>query len=376
MQYHKENPYLASIKHKSLLNDPKSDKEVYHFVLDVPSSKITYDVGDSIGIFPSNNPSFVKEILAVLQADGNEQISCKKSQKNFSLSNYLTYRANLCDVNKSLIQAILEKTDCFELKKLLLPENRPALKEFTAKHQVWDFLKKYGSKTLLPQTFVECLRPMMPRFYSIASSAYSAPNEIHLTVGMIAYQSNGEQRYGTATYFLEKLAPLSRPVVPIYLQPNSHFSLPSDPKAPIIMVGPGTGIAPFRGFVQERLAKQAPGKNWLFFGDRHRSYDFLYKEYFLDLENQGKLRLDLAFSRDQEEKIYVQHKMKAQAKELWSWLQQGAYFYVCGDAKKMAKDVDTALLDIAQSEGTMSKEDAKTFVKKLRADKRYQRDVY
>jgi sulfite reductase (NADPH) flavoprotein alpha-component len=215
--------------------------------------------------------------------------------------------------------------------------------------------------------------PLLPRFYSIASSHKVTPNEIHLTVALVKYEADGNLRHGVATNYLAHIAQMHTPSVPIYLQPNHGFTLPAKHETPIIMIGPGTGVAPFRGFLFERLACQAPGKNWLFFGECNKAHDFFYENDWIKFNN---LRLTTAFSRDQEHKVYVQHKMLEHARELYEWITSGAYLYVCGDAHRMAKDVEATLHQILQEQGKMDEAGAKAFVKQLRTDKRYLRDVY
>ena len=224
------------------------------------------------------------------------------------------------------------------------------------------------------QSFVGLLRPMPPRLYSIASSLSAHPEEVHLTVAVVRYEGNGRARKGVcSSYLAERVGS----TIPCYLHPNKNFKLPEDSSTPIIMVGPGTGIAPFRAFIEERKATAARGKNWLFFGDRSQSTDYLYQNEWETYQKDSILTdLDLAWSRDQDEKVYVQHKMLEKKEQLWSWLGEGAVFYVCGDASRMAKDVDQALRTIAQEEGSMSEEDASAWVKNLQKEKRYLKDVY
>jgi sulfite reductase (NADPH) flavoprotein alpha-component len=233
-----------------------------------------------------------------------------------------------------------------------------------------------GSAPLTPAELAKTIMPLLPRFYSIANSAKVFPGEIHLLVAYIHYHMGGQNRRGVGSHFLCDLATIDATPVPIYLQSSTHFTLPQDPNASIILVGPGTGIAPYRAFIQERLANQSPGRNWIIFGERNRATDFYYSDFWLDLERQERIRLDLAFSRDGPEKIYVQHKMYEQRKSIWSWLNKGAYFYVCGDAEEMAKDVDAMLHRIVHEEGRLSDEDAHLYIKKMRADRRYLADVY
>jgi sulfite reductase (NADPH) flavoprotein alpha-component len=256
---------------------------------------------------------------------------------------------------------------------LLLPENKGKLSEFLHTHSLLDLSGMHAAPDL---SSISKLMPLLPRFYSIANSALVFPDEIHLTVAYVTYVANGQIRKGIGSYFLCSYAQESMTPIPIYLQPSNHFTLPDDGGASIILMGPGTGVAPFRAFLQERLASSATGRNWLFFGERNRATDFYYEPFFTELAKAGRLRLDLAFSRDTAEKTYVQHKMYEERKSLWAWLQEGAYFYVCGDAEEMAKDVDAMLHRIAREVGGMTEEESHLYVKRLRAEKRYLTDVY
>jgi sulfite reductase (NADPH) flavoprotein alpha-component len=239
-----------------------------------------------------------------------------------------------------------------------------------------DLLIEYPGAKFSPQAWVDQLRKLQPRLYSIASSPVLHPHEIHLTVAIVRYQTNNRARAGVATTYLADRAPLHAPAVPVFIS-HSHFGLPEDPARDIIMVGPGTGIAPFRAFTQERIAQNAPGRSWVFFGDQRRAFDYLYEEEWEGWRAAGKLaRLDLAFSRDQAHKIYVQDRMQENAAELWAWIKNGAIFYVCGDAKRMAKDVDLALHDIIARQGGLEPAQAAEYVKLMKKEKRYQRDVY
>jgi len=335
--------------------------------LEVEPGAFPYKVGDSIGILPQNDPEEISAILHKIGRAGDEPILDPKENASLSLRDYLTHKANVSRVHAPFYR-LLNPQD-----PLLLPENKGKLAELLHTHSLLDLLSR---NPLTELSHFTKLMPLLPRFYSIANSARVFPGEIHLTVAYVSYISNGQERKGIGSYFLCNFANLSETPVPIYLQPSNHFTLPEDPSASIILVGPGTGVAPFRAFLQERIALSAPGRNWLFFGERHRASDFYYEPFLTDLASQGRLRLDLAFSRDSSEKTYVQHKMYEERKSLWAWLQEGAYFYVCGDAEEMAKDVDAMLHRIAREVGSLTDEDARRFVKKLRADKRYLADVY
>lgn len=351
--YDKQSPFFAKIKGRYRLNSSSSQKETYHVVVDLKGSRIRYSVGDCLGILPRNSPEIVSYILDALKASGEEIISDQRRKDSLPFRTFLSERANLARVPKKL--APQGELDAYE---------------------IWDFLQK-NPVSISPQTFCDLLAPLLPRFYSIASSQNAVAEEAHLTIVLTQYEKNEILRQGTCSYFLCKLAPLEEAVVPIFLHGARDFVLPEEAKTkPIIMVGPGAGVAPFRGFMQERLHQKASGKNWLFFGERNREHDFYYREYWEELTALGKLRLDLAFSRDQQHKVYVQDKMLENAKDLWDWIEEGAYFYVCGDATRMAKDVEATLIAIIQKHSCQDMQEAKQYLKRLRNEGRYLRDVY
>ncbi len=347
--YNRTHPFHARIKQRALLTGPTSTKKTYHLSLDLSAGEFPFQVGDSIAVLPINDPTLVDRIIHTLQATGNEEIFDARSNTTHLFRDYLLHKANLHKVSFHKLFPV-EKTSSPLLE--LLQSHRPH-----------------------PTELCKVLLPLMPRFYSIASSPKVFPQEIHLLVAFVEYTLNEHRYFGVGSHFLCREAAIESTPIPIYLQPSHHFALP-DPNASIILIGPGTGIAPFRAFLQERLATQAPGLNWLFFGERNRASDFYYSDFWEELEKQGRLRLDLAFSRDQAEKVYVQHKMLENKKTLWEWIQRGSYLYVCGDAQEMAKDVDAALQRIVQEEGSMTEEEARKYLKTLRAEKRYLLDVY
>ncbi len=316
-----------------------------------------------MAVLPQNPPQLIEKTLESLSASASEEVFCPKTEAPHSLRHWLTHRANLSRPTRSLIQAL--QSD--ELAHLL--EDRAALRDYTEKREVWE-LPLNG---LSPQELISRLPPLLPRFYSIASSMEHVGEEIHLTVRHLDFPEEGEGKVGICTHYLCEVAPVGDQSVPIYIQKAPHFRLPSEGKTPIIMVGPGTGIAPYRGFIQERLAKGATGGHWLFFGEWTRKSDFFYEKEWTPLVDAGHLHLETAFSRDQTDKIYVQHRLLEKGEEIWEWLEQGAHFYVCGDAKKMAPAVDSALQEIARAHG---KTDPKAYVKALRKEGRYLRDVY
>lgn len=378
--YNKQNPFIASIKDRYPLCKTGSQKHTQHVVLDISHSGITYNVGDSVAVFPLQDANLVQLTLNAMHAKGDELIVDKHNGQTYSLREFLTGRVTITDFSRKLVNEIKERqTDPAKKEHLTLilsDGNKEAFKEYQTNHELWDLLKENSEARFGIQELCDLLMPMMPRFYSIASSMKAVGEEIHLTVSYVRYISNGHMRFGVCSHYLCDMAALHEPNTPIYIQPHHGFTLPSNPEAAMIMVGPGTGIAPYRGFVQERMTEGAPGKNWLFFGERSREYEYYYGDYWEGLRQEGKLQVDLAFSRDQEHKVYVQQRMLEKGKELFEWLQNGAYLFVCGDAHHMAKDVDAALHKIVEEHGQMDEAASKAYVKQLRAQKRYLRDVY
>lgn len=376
MSYSRENPFLSSLKVRENLCKPGSDKNTHHLVLDISCSGLTYEVGDCIAVQPDNDPLIVESILDSLSIQKNCPVLDKKTGEPTTAEQFLLKKANLSTVSKKLFTEVVNQTNLSSYQELLKEENKQKLKEYLEAREIWDFLMEHKGIKLDPQLFVNTLMPMMPRFYSIASSMHAVQDEVHLTVVHLEYSSNGYQRKGVCTDYLLNRVKLGESVIPIYLQPHKGFTLPADHDVPIIMVGPGTGVAPFRGFMQERIQKNACGSNWLFFGERNRSHHYFYENFWTELQQNGKLRLDVAFSRDQQHKVYVQHKMLENGAELFHWLKNGAYFYVCGDAKRMAKDVEATLQQVVAEHGKLSEAEARDYLKQLRAEKRYLRDVY
>ena len=378
--YTKDHPLLTRIIANRELSAPESEKDTRHFVVDIAGSGLTYTAGDSLGVFPTNRPLEVEEIIERLGATGWEAVALPRSAETVPLREALLQKFSLAGPTRRAVELFAQRaTEPLErrrLEALLEPPNAAQLAEFTAERHFVDLLHETPSVRLAPQEFVDLLRRLAPRLYSIASSPRRHPDEVHLTVSVVRYHSNRRDRHGVcSTYLADRVAPGETPVQVFVAE--SHFRVPEDPRRDMIMVGPGAGIAPFRAFLQERAATAAPGRNWLFFGEQRRDCDFLYREELESWRSGGHLaRLDLAFSRDQEERIYVQHRMLAAADELWRWLQGGAAFYVCGDAKRMAKDVDAALHRIIAEQGGLSPEAAAEQVKQLKRDGRYLRDVY
>jgi sulfite reductase (NADPH) flavoprotein alpha-component len=379
-KFSRNHPFMASIHARHTLCRPGSLKETIHLEIDLKGSDMQYVVGDSIAVIPANDPELVQCILKCLKASGNEWIDDSRSKQKIQLIEFLLNQANLRDCTRKFIDEIAKRQTAVSkktaLEKLFETENSEPFKIYQNAHDVLDALEDNQEVVFSPQELCDLLKPMMPRFYSISSSQKAVGDQVHLTVVLQKWDAKGRKRHGVCTHYLCNLTPLNVPVVPVYLHPHRGFTLPKDPNAPIIMVGPGTGIAPFRAFMQERDVLDSMGKNWLFFGEWNRSHHFFYEDFWNSLQNKGKMRMDLAFSRDQNEKIYVQHKMLEKGKELFQWLEEGAYFYVCGDATRMSKDVDLALHQIVAAHGGLSDEKTKEYIKALRNAKRYLKDVY
>lgn len=378
--YTKDNPLPATLLENRVLNKDGSGKDTRHLVIDIAGSGLTYKVGDSLGVFAANRPQLVEEIIALLGATGNEPVQVARLPAPVSLREALTTKVSLAGPGRKVLEAFATKAgaaaDKARLGELLAPGADELRETFLGQREFIDLLEEFPGVKLTPQEFVDHLRRLMPRLYSIASSPVLHPGQVHLTVAPVRYESNGRRRYGVCSTFLADRATRRKTLIPVFVAP-SHFGLPVDPARDIIMVGPGTGIAPFRAFVQERIATQAPGRNWLFFGDQHAATDYLYGDEWTRLLAAGKMaRVDLAFSRDQAKKVYVQDRMRENAAELWAWLKAGAAFYVCGDAHRMAKDVDAALHQVIAEQGGLGPAGAVEYVKEMRKERRYQRDIY
>ncbi len=373
--YSRKNPFPGKVFVNRRLNRPDSEKVTRHFEISVEGSGLSYEVGDSMAVYPTNDPDLVDEILARLCAKGDEPVAGLKGAPETTLREALLRNHSITQATPRLLRAIAERASAAPLLKELLHENRKHdLETYLWGMEVIDFLIEHPSVRFAPQEFVALLPKLQPRLYSIASSLKVHPTAVHFIVDVIYYESHGRKRKGVCSAFLAERCSDS----PALIYPAaSKFHLPEDPDAPIIMVGPGTGVAPFRAYLQERKAIGARGKCWLFFGAQREQSDFYYKEDFEQFIADGILtKLDTAFSRDQAHKIYVQNRMMGSSGEIWKWLEEGAYFYVCGDAKRMAKDVDASLREIVQQQGGKSVEEANEYVEKLKNEKRYKRDVY
>ncbi|MDA8775618.1 sulfite reductase subunit alpha [Opitutales bacterium] len=369
--YNKNNPYSSQLLVNRMLTEG-SDKETRHFELSLEGSGLSYEPGDSLGVLPFNCSGVVDDLLAAVGFSGSEEVvigETKIKLRDALLKNYA------CTVlSKIQIKKFNEIAQVDALAEMLKIENKDNLIDYMWGRELIDLFLEYPQPDLSVEDFTGLLRLMPPRLYSIASSLSAHSDEVHLTVAVVRYDTHGRKRKGVcSSYLAERVGE----TIPCYFHPNKNFKLPEDSDKPIIMVGPGTGIAPFRAFIEERKVTGASGKNWLFFGDRSQKTDYLYGDEWEEYKKNGVLNeLDLAWSRDQSEKVYVQHKMLERSSELWDWLDNGALFYVCGDASRMAKDVDQALRTIAQEQGSMSEEDSASWVKALQKERRYLKDVY
>lgn len=369
----KKNPFPARLLNNVLLNKDGSDKEVRHYEISLNGSGLTYEAGDALGVVPHNCDELVNDLLATLRYTGDEPVKVGEHTK--PLREALTRDYDVTKPSLELLAAVAKAAPESVIAPLVAPDRRDDLKKWLWGRDVHDLLNLLPAPMPVTQ-LLPLLKRLAPRLYSISSSPKAHPGEVHLTVGAVRYESHGRERKGVASTFLADRVG-DTDYVKVFVQPSHGFKPPANGDTAMIMVGPGTGIAPFRAFLEERKATGAKGKNWLFFGDQKSATDFLYEETLTAWKREGFLtRLDLAFSRDQAEKVYVQNRMLQSAAELWQWLSEGAHFYVCGDASRMAKDVDAALHQIAETAGGLSKEAAAEFIKKLKADKRYQRDVY
>ena len=358
-----------------LLNALGSDKETRHFEFALPQNAPPYEAGDALGVEPTNCPALVAELLQALGCDGEEAVPDANRQET-SLRQALLRSYSLGPVQVSLLEALAEQTQDPTLQRLIDPANQQERQTWLAGREIIDLLLACPAARFDPRQFVGYLRKLQPRLYSICSSPKAHPGQVHLTVGIVRYAAHGRPRQGVCSTFLaDRLNPETP--LPVFFRPARQFRLPSDPNRAILMIGPGTGIAPFRAFLHERRALGAPGRNWLFFGDQKSSLDFLYREELEEFLQDGTLhRLDTAFSRDQPEKIYVQRRLLERASEVYDWLENGAHLYVCGDARRMAKDVDAALEEIIQQAGRKTAEQAGDYLNALKSQQRYQRDVY
>ena len=369
--YGKENPYTASILANQKITGRDSNKVVQHIEIDLTDSGITYQPGDALGVWPVNAADLVAKLIKELDLDGSKQVNLR--EQSVELAFALAEKLEITGLTNGVISKWNELAKSEQLALLLA--DKQALREFVNRKQLIDLVTTYPA-TVSEQQLADTLSALTPRLYSIASSQADVEEEVHLTVGLVEYQEGDERRVGSASGFLIEQLEVDDEVK-VFIEHNNNFRLPQDSNTNIIMVGPGTGVAPFRAFVQQRDAEQAAGKNWLFFGDQTFTQDFLYQVEWQSYLKSGALsKIDLAFSRDQAEKVYVQHKLKQNGAQVFEWLEQGAHFYICGDMQYMAKDVHQALVEIISEFGNKSEQDAEDYLKQLRINKRYQKDVY
>lgn len=372
--YSRTNPFRAEVLENLNLNGRGSNKETRHLELSLEGSGLSFQPGDSLGIYPENDPELVNQLLGELKWNPEESVTINKQGEVRSLKDSFSTYYEITTLTKPLLEKVAKLTENSDLQELVNDSEK--VKSYLEGHDLLDLIRDFGPVNSSPQEFVELLRKMPARLYSIASSLNANPDEVHLTIGAVRYQAHGRDRKGVCSIFTaERLQPGD--TVPVYIQHNENFKLPENPETPIIMVGPGTGAAPFRSFMQEREEIGAEGKSWMFFGDQHFVTDFLYQTEWQKWLKDGVLtRMDVAFSRDTAEKVYVQHRMLEQSKELFQWLQEGAHIYICGDEKNMAHDVHQTLIDIIENEGSLSREEAEAYLADMQQQKRYQRDVY
>lgn len=373
-KYDRKNPFPAEVLENIHLTGRGSNKETRHLELSLEGSGLSFEPGDALCLVAENRSDVVNELLEALGFSGEETIEGPRGE--VPLEEALRRDYEITTLTPPFMKAWAEQAGSDELDELVADDNRKQLMSYMWGRHVVDVVAEYPVSGLEPQTFVGMLRKLQPREYSIASSYNANPDEVHITVAAVRYHSHGRDRYGVAsTYLADTIEPGD--TVPVYVQRNKNFKLPSDSSAPIIMIGPGTGVAPFRAFLEERGEQDAGGSNWLFFGEQHFRTDFLYQTDWQRWLKDGVLtRMDVAFSRDGAEKEYVQHRLLERGREVYEWLQEGAYIYVCGDAESMAPDVHAALHEVVQREGGLSEEQAAEYVKDLQRNKRYQRDVY
>src|SRR5438034_8526785 len=374
--YSRANPFPAKLLVNRRLSGQESAKDTRHFELDLTGWGLSFEVGDSLAVYATNDPQLVDEIIHALGATGKEEVPRPKGLPT-TFREALLRHYSITQPTPKFLRAIAHRANAAPLLgDLLAPERKQDLGTYLWGMEVIDCLIEHPSAKFTPGEFVGLLTKLQPRLYSVASSLRAHPDQVHFIVDVVRYESNGRIRNGVCSSFLAQRA--DKVPVPVYPSSAKHFHMPEDLGTPLIMIGPGTGVAPFRAFLQERQALGAKGKNWLFFGAQREKCDYAYKEDWEKFSSDGILtKLDCAWSRDQAHKIYVQHKMLEHAAEIWKWIDsEGAQFFVCGDARRMAKDVDAALRKIVQEQGGKSVEEANAYVEQLKTDKRYKRDVY
>ncbi|OAH96779.1 sulfite reductase subunit alpha [Methylomonas methanica] len=372
--YNRKNPFPAKMRVNRIVTALDSSKETRHYEISIDGSGLSYEAGDALCVIPTNCPDLVAQIIKAIGCTGAEDEPV--NGELMKLSDALRTHFEIKLPGKELIEEIASRSGDQELNALLLSGDKEKLSDYLWGRDILDLLLQFPGVEFSAAEFLRLLKPLQHRAYSISSSGKKHPDSVHLTVASVRYDAHGRQHKGVCSTYLADLVN-EETDVRIFFTPNNNFRVPADDSLPMIMVGPGTGIAPFRAFLQEREFRKAPGKNWLFFGDRNASTDFIYRDEIEAMQANGLLtKLDLAFSRDQAEKIYVQDRMKEHGAELYAWLEQGGYFFVCGDAYRMAKDVDQALHDVIREHGKKTLVEAVEYVNQLKKDKRYVRDVY
>lgn len=375
-EYSRSNPFQAEVLENLNLNGRGSERETRHIEISLEGSNLQYEPGDSLGIYPENHPRLVDELIEAMDWKPDEHVAINKNGEQRPLREALLHNYEITVLTKPLLTQAAELTSNNKLKELLSAGREPELRSYLSGRDLLDLVQDYSLKGVAAGEFISILRKIPPRLYSISSSSKAYPDEVHLTVRAVRYETQGRHRYGVCSVQLAERVHAGEKL-PIYIQHNPNFKLPEDSDTPIIMIGPGTGVAPFRAFLGEREETGAVGKTWLFYGDQHFSTDFLYQVEWQRWLKEGVLtRMDVAFSRDTDKKVYVQHRMLEQSQELYQWLQAGACVYVCGDENKMAHDVHAALATILRQEGGLSPDEAAEYLTRMQQQKRYQRDVY
>ena len=370
VKYTRKKPLKTQLLTNQKITGRHSEKDIRHIEIDLEDSGLTYQAGDSLGVWFKNSTELVEGLLEKTGINPNDIVKINDEEK--SIQTVLEETYELTQLHPAFVQDYAELTDQAGLRAIASDAEK--LQAYIIDRQIIDVIHEYPA-TLTADALISTLRKLTPRLYSIASSQVEVEEEVHLTVGVVEYEAYGFHHLGGASGHLSQLQ--SGADISVYVEGSDHFRLPTNPDTPIIMIGPGTGIAPFRAFVQERAATEASGDNWLFFGNPHFTEDFLYQTEWQTWMDEGILnRIDLAFSRDQSKKIYVQHRILEQAEELWNWINRGAHIYICGDESRMAKDVHQALLRVIEEQGNQSPEQAAETLDQLRRDGRYQKDVY
>src|SRR6202045_517220 len=374
-QWTRANPFPGKLVVNRRLGSDDSEKDTRHFEIDLTGWGLNFEPGDSVAVYATNDPQLVDEIIHALGAKGDEPVPAAKTTKPFREALLRDY--SITQPTPKFLKAIAQRASAAPmLTELLHSDRKHDLENYLWGAEVIDFLLEHPSVKFTPEEFVGLLTKLQPRLYSVPSSLRVFPNQVHLIVDVVQYETRGRARKGVASTFLAERA--EKVPVPVYPSSAKHFHMPEDQSLPLIMIGPGTGVAPFRAFLQERQALGAKGKNWLLYGAQREKCDYAYSEDWERFSRDRLLtKLDCAWSRDQTHKIYVQHKMLENAAEIWKWIDgEGAQFFVCGDARRMAKDVDAALRKIIQEEGAKTEEQTNEYVEKLKSEKRYKRDVY